>query len=265
LHLEVGRETGGFDYRSYTEFLLDKYGLLDVINNVETTEPIRVAVTFDGGSISQFLGHVTGGFKLVDRRCKNPKTKEPLFGDSRHDKVQSHVYCFPITMALAKDTKQLYRDEFGDFFRFLKEFEQEKGFCIKFVFPQDMSSIWKTTGHGGTAKVKTFPCYCCAVTSRTLVAVQPKEKCFRGDQCRQRECYHHPMMCKDTFQRWQVQKEQFEQEYPYLLYPTCDLNKSQVFLPLSMNYVMREICMTLSFVRHPWRKEQCSMTSSERN
>jgi len=76
LRLEVGRETGGFDYRSYTEFLLDKYGLLDVINNVETTEPIRVAVTFDGGSISQFLGHVTGGFKLVDRRCKNPKTKE---------------------------------------------------------------------------------------------------------------------------------------------------------------------------------------------
>jgi hypothetical protein len=52
LHLEVGRETGGFDYRSYTEFLLDKYGLLDVINNVETTEPIRVAVTFDGRSVS---------------------------------------------------------------------------------------------------------------------------------------------------------------------------------------------------------------------
>jgi hypothetical protein len=38
------------------------------------------------------------------------------------------------------------------------------------------------------------------------------------------------MMCEDTFQRWRVQKEQFEQEYPYFLYPTCDLNKSQVFL-----------------------------------
>jgi hypothetical protein len=84
-------------------------------------------------------------------------------------------------MVLAKDTKQLYRDEFGNFFRFLKEYEQEKGFRIKFVFLQDMLSIWKTTGRGGRAKVKTFPCYCCAVTSRTLVAAQPKEKCSRGD------------------------------------------------------------------------------------
>jgi len=55
LRLEVGRETGGFDYRSYTEFLLDKYGLLDVVNNVETTEPIRVAVTFDGGRSVDFM------------------------------------------------------------------------------------------------------------------------------------------------------------------------------------------------------------------
>jgi hypothetical protein len=51
----------------------------------------------------------------VDSRCKNPKTHGPLFRDSRHDKVQSQVYCFPIKMALAKDSKQLYRVEFSDF------------------------------------------------------------------------------------------------------------------------------------------------------
>jgi len=44
------------------------------------------------------------------------------------------------------------------------------------------------------------------------------------------------MMCEETFQRWGGQKAELEQEYPYLLHPTCDLskscdlNKSQVFL-----------------------------------
>jgi hypothetical protein len=238
LCLEVGRETGYFDYRSYTDYILGKFGLLHIIDNPDTTEPVRVAVTFDGGSISRFLGHVTGGYKLVDSRCKNPKTQEPLFGDSGHDNVQSHIYCFPIKMALAKDTKQLYRVEFSDFFQFLKDYEREKGFRIKFLFLQDMSSIWKTTGRGGTAKVKTFPCYCCAVTTRTLVAAQPKEKCFRGNRCRQPVCYHHPMMCEETLQTWRVQKEQLQQEYPYLLHPTPDLNKSQVFL--SSIYELRD-------------------------
>jgi len=35
------------------------------------------------------------------------------------------------------------------------------------------------TGRGGTAKVKTFSCYCCTVTTATRVAAQPKEKCFQ--------------------------------------------------------------------------------------
>jgi hypothetical protein len=107
--------------------------------------------------------------------------------------MQSHVHCFPIKIALAKDTKELYKVEFNDFFLFLRVYKQEKGFRIKFLFPQDMSSIWKMTGRGGTAKVKTFSCYCCTVTTATRVAAQPKEKCF-----------HHQMICAETMQRWDV-------------------------------------------------------------
>jgi len=177
--LEAGRETGYFEYHQYTEFILEKYGLLEVINDPDTTVPVNVAVTFDGGSVSRFLGHVTGGYKLVDKISKHPKTKVALFGESGHEKMQSHVHCFPIKIALAKDTKELYKVEFNDFFLFLRVYKQEKGFRIKFLFPQDMSSIWKMTGRGGTAKVKTFSCYCCTVTTATRVAAQPKEKCFR--------------------------------------------------------------------------------------
>ncbi len=204
LHLEAGKETGYFQYRPYIEYLLHKFSLLKISNNITTTEPVRVAVTFDGGSVSHFLGHVTGGLKLVDSRSTNPRTKDPLFRDSGYDKLQSHIHCFPIKMALAKDSKALYCTEFADFFQFLRDYEREKGFRIKFVFPQDMSSIWKTTGCGGTAKVKSFPCYCCAVTTSSLVAAQPKEKCFRGQRCRQPLCFHHPMICEETLRNWEV-------------------------------------------------------------
>jgi len=163
-------------------------------------KPVKVAVTFDGGSVSRFLGHVTGGFKLVDRRCIDPKTGSLLFGESSIDKVQSHLYLFPIKISFSKDTKELYRMEYQGFFEFLRAYEMENFFRIKFIFPQDMSSIWKTTARGGTAKVKSFPCYCCGVTTATLVTPQPKDKCFRGERCRQPKCYHHEMMTSDTLQ-----------------------------------------------------------------
>jgi hypothetical protein len=73
-----------------------------------------------------------------------------LFGESGHEKVQSHVYCFPVKVAIAKDSKELHSVEYADFFEFLKEYEREKNYRIKFIFPQDMSSIWKTTHRGGT-------------------------------------------------------------------------------------------------------------------
>jgi hypothetical protein len=240
LHLEVGRDTGYFQYCSYLDYILNKFGLLEIIDNPSTTDPVKVGVTFDGGSVSRFLGHVTGGFKLVDSRAKHPVTKEFLFGDSGHEKLQSHVHCFPVKMAMAKDTKELYRNEFGDFFLFLKEYEREKGFKVKFLFPQDMSSIWKTTGRGGTAKVKSFPCYCCAVTTSSLVSAQPKEKCFRGQRCKQPVCYHHPMICDETIQHWEEEKQQLEQQYPYLSTPGPDLHKSQVFLS-SINELRDEL------------------------
>jgi hypothetical protein len=108
------------EHRQFTDFILTKFGLLKIIDDTSTTEPVVVAVTFDGGSISQFVGHVTGGYKLVDKRCVNPKTNQLLFGISGNEKVQSHIHCFPI---FAKDTKQLYQVGFGDFIQFLKEYK----------------------------------------------------------------------------------------------------------------------------------------------
>ncbi len=143
--------------------------------------------------------------------------------------MQSHIHCFPIKTAFAKDTKLLYKVEFSYFFRFLKEYEQEKQFQIKFIFPQDMSSIWKTTGHGGMAKVKTFPCYCCAVTTASVVTPQPTNKGFRGNRCRMPKYYHHEMLTEATLQAW-VEQKKLEEEFPYLANLPPNLRHSQVIL-----------------------------------
>jgi hypothetical protein len=106
--------------RIVTEYLLSKFGLLDLINDRNRTEAVQVAVTFDGGKVSRFFGHVTGGFKLVDKHCTDPKSGTFLFGDAHLEKVQSHVHCFPIKIAFAKDTKDLYRVQYSDFFFIFK-------------------------------------------------------------------------------------------------------------------------------------------------
>ncbi len=75
-------ETGWFEYRTFLDYMLTKTGLLDIVDDVNTTEPVILAVTFDGGKIRRFFSHVTGGFKLVNKRCINPRTGKLLFSET---------------------------------------------------------------------------------------------------------------------------------------------------------------------------------------
>jgi hypothetical protein len=60
------RETGWFQYCQFLEYMLEKNGLLPIIDDPYTTNPVIVVVTFDGGKNSCFFSHVTSGFKQVD-------------------------------------------------------------------------------------------------------------------------------------------------------------------------------------------------------
>jgi hypothetical protein len=51
---EADQETGAFEYRLFTDYILSKFGLLKIIDEPSTTEPVLVALTFDGGCISRF-------------------------------------------------------------------------------------------------------------------------------------------------------------------------------------------------------------------
>ncbi len=52
IKVEHGRKTAQFEYRQFTDYLLSKYGLLDIIQDQRTTEPVIIAITFDGGGLS---------------------------------------------------------------------------------------------------------------------------------------------------------------------------------------------------------------------
>ena len=89
----------------------------------------------------------------------------------------------------------------------MKQYEIEQQGRVKFVFPQDMSSIWKAVGRGGMAKVKKLPCYCHTITSSELAMSHQKKKCFRGEQCKQDKCFHHDMITDEMMETWQAQKD----------------------------------------------------------
>jgi len=155
--MEVGRETGFFEYHQYTEYMLDKYGLLHLINDPERTVPVKVTVTFDGDSVSRFLGHVTSGYKL--------------------EKVAQITCNLMFTVSNKNCTCKRYKGTLqGGVSGICSIFvciQARKGVKDHISFPAGYVFHLEKTGRGGTAKVKTFPCYFCAVTSATLVAAQP--------------------------------------------------------------------------------------------
>jgi hypothetical protein len=80
------------------------------------------------------------------------------------------------------------------------------------------------------AKVKSFPCYCCTVTNKTLVTPQPKEKCLRGDRCMQAKCYHHPMLNENIMNGREHCKTDLETEFAFLRTIRPNIKESKVLL-----------------------------------
>ena len=124
---------------------------------------VEIAIRLDGTKLSWNLSHVTAGIKIVDKRACDPITGAPLFvasDGSTNQSVQSREFCFSIKILLASDSKDLYKNEFTEFFKFFEDIGRnglagsEHGPAFKpfkIVSPQDMSSFWKSLGSGGAA------------------------------------------------------------------------------------------------------------------
>jgi hypothetical protein len=55
MQLKSERESGKFSYLEYTDYLLQQFGLSELINNPNLDRPVKVTVIFDGGSLCRFL------------------------------------------------------------------------------------------------------------------------------------------------------------------------------------------------------------------
>ena len=129
-------------------------------------KPVLIAYTLDGAQLTNALGHVTAGIKIVDPRAKDPITGIPLHMSGKY---QSRDLCFPAQITFGRDCKALYSDCFQSFFDYFTagcKVEAKFGLPelsnFRVLSPQDMSSIWKTVGLGGGCHTKEYFCYCCS-------------------------------------------------------------------------------------------------------
>jgi hypothetical protein len=282
-----------FDFSKMLVFLLEMFQL-DHIARDPSQPPVQLACTLDGADISKFVSHVTAGIKILDPRAIDPISHLPI-GLEGSKKVQSRDLCFPFKMLLTRDTKTLYKEHFKDFFDFFSRLNLEGipelgNNPISVSSPQDMSSMWKALGRGGGCKVKTFFCYCCAVTSKD--SATPRKTCCHSclEKGRQK-CYHSDIGDESTLLRLTADLQQmttthqflqFEDSSGLLLKLQSHLNPSQFekekdpsnieFVPQSdiqkreyyLNYLKPDLSLLgLSIVGSPMERVQRLRTALE--
>jgi hypothetical protein len=207
-----------FDYSKILIFLLEMFQLDDIVRD-PTQAPVQLACTLDGADISKFVSHVTAGIKILDPRAIDPISHLPI-GLQGSKKVQSRDLCFPFKMILTRDTKTLYQEQFKDFFDFFSRLNQEGipelgSNPIMVSSPQDMSSMWKALGRGGGCKVKTYFCYCCAMTSKES-ATPRKISCQSCMDRGRKKCYHTDTGDAATLQRLNIDLQQMTTTHQFL-------------------------------------------------
>jgi hypothetical protein len=159
--------------------------------------PVKMTYTMDGAQLTNDLGHVTGGIKVVDERAIDPLTGIPL---AVSGKFQSRDLSFVCQLAFVKDSKQTYKDCFESFLCTfnsgplvipsqgndpeLSNFEVSS--C------QDLSSGWKATTLGGGCHSTNHFCPQCMVSKNTMTTYKSgTDRCNYCQQCNLEKCYCH--------------------------------------------------------------------------
>jgi hypothetical protein len=209
-----------FNYSKILIFLLEMFQLHDIVRDL-SQPPVQLACTLDGANISKFVSHVTAGIKILDPGAIDLISHLTIALEGSK-KVQLWDLCFPFKMLLTGDTSTLYQEHFKDFFDFLSRLNLEGipelgSNPIMVSSPQDMSSMWKALEQGGGCEVKTFFCYCCAVTSKD--SATPRKTCC--DSCLEKgrqKCFHSDSGDKANLLRLNADLQQMTTTHQFLQY-----------------------------------------------
>ena len=166
-----GAEVATFDHKELLAFIIKHHGL----HEHALAGSIEIAVTADGASLGNGQGHVTIGYKVVDKRATIPHDIQTT-GDASG--FQSVNMCYPIRSVIGKETKELFRTLFHDIYSFLTEISQI-GFDdykrISVVGPHDGKATITVLSRGGGAKMTPNFCpYCTCLSEQLCTVVTPK-------------------------------------------------------------------------------------------
>ena len=195
-----------FEFYNLIRLVIKSFGLQDYACTGSTAKPVMLTYTLDGAQLTNELGHLTGGFKIVD-----PRAIDPLSGIAIaiNGKWQSRDLCFVTQLAFVKDSKAAYNDCFAEFF---ERFNGER-----FVIPatdtepelsnfdinscQDLSSGWKATKLGGGCKSTNLFCCHCMVSRDTSCRFKSNDdRCNICVRLGIEQCFCHDVVDKDILE-----------------------------------------------------------------
>jgi hypothetical protein len=202
------------DVIDITEKISKSFGLSEIAKH----RAIDMSLTLDGSQLTNKLSFVMAGLKLVDLAVRNPITGEYKLDPNCEGSTylpQSRKWCFPLKFCMGKETTAMYQDEFQDLFDIFVDASKpgQKVFSgwepIHFSNPADMAAIQKVLGIGGAAKVMTFFCHCCSLTSSEIAVENSGDAIC--DACRQIQmeksdwlCYCQPFCSQELIGRYKV-------------------------------------------------------------
>jgi hypothetical protein len=185
-----------FNVEQLFRYLVTHFGLAEKAK----TGTVEFAITCDGAPLVDLTGHLTIGFKIVDKDDVCPISEKYIFhqlGNMQADKL-----CFPILMILVKDDKSIYNKYLREIFKFCEEISQ-KGLGdwkpLKISDPQDMKSLQLCLTRGGVPKGVHFFCHLCQLHSDDIALTNQVPCCYGHGP--NKACYHKPFITVDCIQK----------------------------------------------------------------
>ena len=231
-----------FDFKKMLLYLIKIHGLSEICKE----RSIEVAITIDGAKLTKRVSHMMAGIKIIDRDAKDPISGESLISfvtesdgtiKYKSGSHQSRTNCYPFLILIGKECNKTYDNKYvEDFFRFFKDVEEnglDDSLPLKVSAPQDMASLQKTLGRGGSSGTKNYFCHCCGI-HKDYKAKHNIIKCDRCIKLNNEYCYHHRVSDAKTKDFYRQEIMNYEEKFSYLKY-IHQKNTVMVYDPQDLN------------------------------
>ena len=228
-----------FDFEDVLRFAfkihdLEKYAI------DPTASPVQVAITYDGAKLcGNGVNHITLGMKIVDKRARDPISKQIISSDCVG--FQSVSLCYPLCTILTKETKEAIFQNFKTFYEEVSIFEEEglksrkpsepSYYPISFAGTCDMKAAWVLLDRGGGAKIHSYPCCWCYVHDSELTSFKTSnDRCSRCLDLNKPVCYHIDVSDINKYDSWKREIAEMESKYTFLCIPRSSGTQSKMTL-----------------------------------